>query len=70
MADTNNNLSLDQFKLTKGEADWHEKYNSMLDAVIPVVQNASTSKIFYGTDDYTNSGWTDGSIYLQIEPQQ
>ena len=33
MADTTNTIDLSQYKLTKGEADWQNKYNALLDAI-------------------------------------
>lgn len=66
MAKTNTDLSA--YKLAKGESDWHEKYNELIDAILPTIQSASKTKIYYGTsDDPSTSGWEEGSIYIQIE---
>lgn len=70
MADTTNTtntIDLSQYKLTKGEADWQNKYNALLDAIGPIILAASTSSIKYGTGDPSNSGWKPGDIYVQIE---
>lgn len=61
-------INLDTYKLTKGESDWHTKYNNLIDAILPTIQSASQTKIYYGTsDDPTTSGWSNGSVYIQIE---
>lgn len=60
--------TLDKYKLSKGESNWHEKVNGLIDAVSPTVENASQRKIKYGTsDDPTTSGWNPGDVYFQIE---
>lgn len=59
---------LDDYKLTKGETDWHNKINNALDAIGEQIDGVSKTMIFYGTDDDPNtSGWKDGNIYIRIE---
>ena len=35
MADT---TDLSVYKLTKGESDWHTKYNNLIDTILPSIQ--------------------------------
>ena len=68
MADTGSNPTVDLsvYKLTKGESDWHEKYNKLIDAIPNLKLNSGN--IHYGTsDDPSTSGWQAGDIYIQIE---
>lgn len=67
-ATTNSKISFDDYKLTKGESDWHTKYNNMLDSLGDQIAGASKTLIYYGTsDDPSTSGWSSGSVYIQIE---
>lgn len=67
-ATTNSTVSLDAYKLTKGESDWHTKYNNAMDAIATEIVGASKTLIYYGTsDDPATSGWSSGSVYIQIE---
>lgn len=64
----NSTIDFSDYKLTKGESDWHTKYNNLIDALAPEISSASRTMIYWGTsDDPATSGWSSGSIYIQVE---